>query len=127
MHARNCWLGAFAVPVKTEITAQRLIGQPGASRPRIWRLWFGSAWHSKGAIMFNNALLIDLDEAGVIREVCMPQDEANWRFDCKLAKGEPASVIQLDVDADLDFVRIVSPTLERRISRARAQIGRAHV
>lgn len=73
--------------------------------------------------MFNNALLIDLDEAGAIREVCMRQDEANWRFDCKLAKGEPASVIQLDVDADFDFVRIVSPTLERRISRARARVS----
>lgn len=73
--------------------------------------------------MFNNALLIDLDEAGLIREACMPQAEANWRFDCKLAKGEPASVIQLDVDADLDFVRIVSPTLESRISRARARVS----
>ena len=73
--------------------------------------------------MFNNALLIDLDEAGLIREVCMPQSEANWRFDCKLAKGEPASVIQLDFDADFDFVRIVSPSLERRISRARARVG----
>lgn len=73
--------------------------------------------------MFNNALLIDLDEAGVIREACMPQEEANWWFDCKLAKGEPASLIQLDVDADIAFVRIVSPTLESRISRARARVS----
>lgn len=73
--------------------------------------------------MYNNALLITLDATGQLLETALPHEEANWRFDCQLAKGEPASLILLDVDADIDFVRAVSPGLTRRISRARDRVS----